>query len=54
MYMCRLYDAASSVAYLSVAFEVAELEDVEERDPLARLFEFSRRSRDLAIEQQVV
>lgn len=52
--MCRLYDAASSFSYLTVEFEVAELEEVEELDPLARLFEFARRARDLANEQQVL
>ena len=51
--MCRLYDAASSFAYLAVEFEVTELDEVEELDPLARLFEFARRARDLANEQQV-
>ena len=52
--MCRLYDAASSFTYLAVEFEVAELEEVEELDPLARLFEIARRARDLANEQQVI
>ena len=51
--MCRLYDAASSFTYLAVEFEVTELDEVEELDPLARLFEFARRARDLANEQQV-
>ena len=51
--MCRLYDAASSFTYLTVEFEVTELDEVEELDPLARLFEFARRARDLANEQQV-
>ena len=52
--MCRLYDAASSFTYLAVEFEVTELDEVEELDPLARLFEFARRARDLANEQQVI
>ena len=52
--MCRLYDAASSFTYLAVEFEVAELEEVEELDPLARLFEIARRARDLSNEQQVI
>ena len=52
--MCRLYDAASSFSYLTVEFEVAELEEVEELDPLAKLFDFARRARDLANEQQVI
>ena len=51
--MCTLYDAASSFTYLTVEFEEADLEEVEELDPLARLFEFSRRARDLANHQQV-
>ena len=51
--MCRLYDAASSFTYLWVEFDGAELDDVEDLDPLARLFEFSRRAKELANEQQV-
>ena len=51
--MCRLYDAASSFTYLTVEFEVADLEEVEELDPLGRLFELSKRARDLANHQQV-
>ena len=51
--MCKLYDAASSFTYLTVEFEVADLEEIEDFDPLARLFEYSRRTRDLANEQQV-
>ena len=51
--MCRLFDAASSFTYLTVEFEVADLEEIEELDPLSRLFEFARRARDLANHQQV-
>ena len=51
--MCRLYDAASSFTYLWVEFDGAELDDVEDLDPLARLFEFSRRAKELANEQHV-
>ena len=51
--MCRLYDAASSFTYLTVEFEVADFEEVEDLDPLARLFAFSKRAKDLANQQQV-
>ena len=50
---CRLFEAASCITYLAVAFEATTDDEVEEYDPLERSFELARRTKTLALEHQV-
>ena len=50
---CRLFEAASCITYLAVAFEATTDDEVEEYDPLERSFEFARRTKALALQHQV-